>query len=87
MNEEARLFERFQPEITEETVVQAASAYGMGNEIISLAGRETALDSFILLLATDAETKGPFLLSGHAARELCVRLIAAGFGPSQTQPR
>jgi hypothetical protein len=87
MDDDARLFEKYRPKITEVTVVDAAREYGEGNEIVSLAGQQTGLDAFILLLATDAETRGPFLLSAYVARELCAQLIAAGFGPSRTPQR
>jgi hypothetical protein len=52
-------FEKYRPNLTEVTVLQAAQAYGRGDEIRSLNGKHTALDAFILLLATDAETFGP----------------------------
>jgi hypothetical protein len=74
-------FKKYQPKLTEETVVEAAQAYGAGDEILSLNGQKTALNAFILLLATDAETHGPYLMNGVCARELCALLVAEGFGP------
>ncbi len=77
-------FVRYRPSLTEVTVVQAAEAYGRGDEILSLNGKRTALDAFILLLATDAETHGPYLMNAACARELCALLVAEGFGPAAT---
>jgi hypothetical protein len=77
-------FEKYRPNITEVTVVAAAQAYGLGDDILSLNGRRVALDSFILLLATDAETHGPYLMNAVCARELCALLLAGGFGPQAT---
>jgi hypothetical protein len=77
-------FKKYRPNLTEVTVVKAAEAYGRGDEILSLNGKPTALDSFILLLATDSETHGPYLLNSVCARELCALLIAGGFGPRAT---
>jgi len=74
-------FERYRPKITEATIMQAAEAYGRGGEILSLDGRRTALSAFILLLANDSETHGPFLMNAKCARELCALLVAEGFGP------
>jgi hypothetical protein len=75
-------FIKYQPKITEVTIAKAASEWGLGNDIISLAGRGTGLGNvFVLLLATDAETHGPYLLNAICAHELCARLIAEGFGP------
>lgn len=81
MSEEKRLFQKHQPVITEVMVVRAARDWDEGNEILSLATRSAGIDSIILLLATDAELRGPFLLTPLCARELCARLLAAGFGP------
>jgi len=75
-------FKKYQPKITEVTVVQAAQAWGEGNEIISLNGKRTAIDAFILLLATDSDTHG-YLMNGACARELCALLLAEGFGPQE----
>ena len=66
------------------TVVKAARAYGLGEEILSLDGKRTAIDAFILLLATGDETLGPFLLNSTCARELYALLAAEGFGPQAT---
>jgi hypothetical protein len=77
-------FMKYRPNLTEVTVTKAAEAYGRGDEILSLNGKRTALDAFILLLANDTETQGPFLLNAVCARELCALLIAAGFGPQIT---
>lgn len=80
MTEETE-FEKFRPTVTEQTRIQAAQAYGRGDEIVSLDGKEAGLDSFILVLATDAARHGPFLLTATCARELCGLLAAAGFEP------
>ena len=74
-------FKKYRPNLTEVTVVKAAEAYGRGDEILSLNGKRTAIDSFILLLANDAETHGPYLMNAVCARELCALLLAEGFGP------
>lgn len=76
-------FKNYHPSITEVTVVQAVQSYGRGDEILSLNGKRTGIDAFILLLATDAETHGPFLLNRACARELCALLLAEGFGPPE----
>jgi hypothetical protein len=75
-------FEKYRPNLTEVTVAKAAEAYGCGDEILSLNGKRTAIDAFILLLATDDETHGPYLINVVCARELCALLLAEGFGPS-----
>jgi hypothetical protein len=80
MAEEAD-FKKYRPDLTEVTVVEAAEAWGRGDEILSLNEKRTAIDAFILLLATDAQTHGPYLMNGVWARELCRLLIAEGFGP------
>ena len=77
-------FKKYQPKLTEVTVVQAAQAWGQGDEILSLIGKRTAIDGFILLLATDSEVRGPYLMNATCARELCARLLAEGFGPPTT---
>jgi hypothetical protein len=77
-------FIKYRPKLTEVTVVEAAQAYGRGDEILSLNGKRTAIDAFILLLSTDAETHGPYLLNSTCARELCGLLISEGFGPQAT---
>lgn len=77
-------FIKYRPRITEVTVVEAAQAYGRGDEILSLNGKRTAISSFILLLANDLEAHGPYLLNSKCARELCGLLIAEGFGPPTT---
>jgi hypothetical protein len=83
MSEESD-FEKYRPDITEVTVLQAAQAYGQGDEILSLNGKRTALDAFILLLAADNATHGPFLMRAKCARELCALLVAERFGPLST---
>jgi hypothetical protein len=77
-------FIEYRPEITQPTVIEAAQAWGSVGEIRSLNGQGTALDSFILLLATDAEVHGPYLLNSVCARELCRLLLSEGFGPPST---
>jgi hypothetical protein len=79
--EEESDFKKYRPAITEVTVVKAAEAFGVGDEIVSLSVRGAGIDSLILLLATDAEQRGPYLLNAVCARELCGLLISAGFGP------
>ena len=74
-------FKKYRPNLTEVTVVKAAESYGLGDEILSLNGKRTAIEHFILLLATDGVTHGPFLMNAVCARELCVLLVAEGFGP------
>jgi hypothetical protein len=74
-------FQKYRPNLTEVTVVHAAQAWANGDEILSLNGKRTALSAFILLLATDSETHGPFVMQRVCARALCALLIAEGFGP------
>jgi hypothetical protein len=83
MNDQANL-SKYRPKITEATVVESAQAYGIGDETLSVNGKRTAIDAFILMLATDAETHGPFLMNATCARELCAILITEGFGPPTT---
>ena len=73
-------FIKYRPQLTEVTVIQAAQAYGLGDEILSLNGKRTAIDAFILLLANGTETFG-YLMNVVCARELCALLLAEGFGP------
>ncbi len=73
-------FIKYQPQITEVTIVEAAKSYGRGDDILSLSGRRTAIDAFVLLLSTDSERIGPFILNSVCARELCSILISEGFG-------
>ena len=56
-------FIKYRPKVTEVTVVEAAQAWGQGDDILSLDGKRTAIDAFILLLAMDERTLGPFLLN------------------------
>ena len=74
-------FKKYRPNLTEVMVVKAAEAYGRGDEILSLNGKRTAIDAFILLLANDAETHGPYLMNATCARALCALLLVEGFGP------
>jgi hypothetical protein len=74
-------FKQYLPKLTEVTVVKAAAAWGEGDEILSLNGKRTAIDAFILLLAKDGETLGPYLMNSVCARALCGLLLAEGFGP------
>jgi hypothetical protein len=74
-------FMKYRPILTEVTDIRAAEAYGLGDEILSLNGKRVALDAFMLLLATDAETRGPFVMTAECARELCRLLATSGFGP------
>ena len=75
-------FIKYQPKITEVTIVEAAQSYGRGDEILSLSGKRTAIDAFVLLLSTDSETIGPFILNSVCARELYSILFSEGFGAS-----
>jgi hypothetical protein len=77
-------FKKYSPNLTEVTVAKTAEAYGRGDEILSLNGKRTALNAFILLLATDGETYGPYLMNVVCARALCALLLAEGFGPQAT---
>jgi len=77
-------FRKYHPTITEVTVTKAAESFGKGDEILSLNGQRTAIDSFILLLATDSAAHGPFLMNATCARALCALLVAEGFGPLAT---
>jgi hypothetical protein len=77
-------FIKYRPSVTEVTILKAAQAYGRGDEILSLNGKRTAIDSFILLLSNDLEVHGPYLLNSKCARELCVLLLTEGFGPPTT---
>lgn len=77
------VFGEQKPAITEVTVVEAARIWSGGDGIISLNGRITGLDAFILMLATTDEEIGPFVVNSVCARELCSLLIAEGFGPTR----
>jgi hypothetical protein len=77
-------FRKYLPKITEVTVTEAAQSWGSGDDILSLNGKGTAIDAFILLLATDSELIGPYLLNATCARMLCALLVAEGFGPPAT---
>jgi hypothetical protein len=74
-------FVKYRPRITEVTNVEAAQAYGRGDEILSLNGKRAALDAFILVLADDSVTHGPYLMNSTCARQLCAILLHEGFGP------
>lgn len=74
-------FDKFRPTITEVMVAQVASQFGAGGEVLSIDGKRTGLDAFIIQLASDSELFGPYLLNATTAKELCARLIAEGFGP------
>jgi hypothetical protein len=80
-NETESDFQKYHPAITELTVAHAKAHYDSGDEILSLNGKRTALSHFILMLATKAETYGPYLMNSTCARALCVHLIKEGFGP------
>lgn len=84
MTREESDFEKYRSNVTEVTVVQAAEGWGLGNEILSINGKRTAIDAFILLLATDSQVHGPFLMNGVCARALCALLVTEGFGPPGT---
>ena len=74
-------FQRLQPKITELTSVQAKQHYDQGEEILSLNGKRAALSHFILILATETEEFGPYLLNSVCARSLYALLEAEDFGP------
>ena len=74
-------FKKYRPNLTEVTVLKAAEAWGRGDEILSLNGKSTAIDAFILVLATDDRIHGPYLMNSTCARALCSLLLAEGFGP------
>ena len=63
-------FKKYRPNLTEVTIIKAAEAYGRGDEILSLNGKRTAIDAFILVLATDALAHGPYLMNATCARAL-----------------
>ena len=84
MTEEESDFKKYRPKVTELTSAQAAQHYGQGEEILSLNGKRVALSHFILMLATETEEFGPYLMNGVCARELCALLVAEGFGPPTT---
>jgi hypothetical protein len=77
-------FIKYRPQFTEVTVLEAAQAYGRGDEILSLNGKRKAIDAFVLLLSTDTHVHGPYLLNSVCARALCTILLSEGFGPSTT---
>lgn len=80
-SDEEHLFQKFFPKITEVTSVEAARSWGEGAEIISLDGKRCGVNAFLLQLADDSQTIGPFVLNSVCARALCRRLIDEGFGP------
>lgn len=73
--------EKYRPRLTDVEIVKAAEVYSRGDEILSLNGKRTAIDAFVLILATDSQSFGPFLLNGVCARELCALLADAGYEP------
>jgi hypothetical protein len=77
-------FEKYYPKLTEVTNIKAAKTYGEGEEILSLNGKRTAIEHFILVLATDLAERGPFLMNATCARALCALLVDEGFGPPKT---
>jgi hypothetical protein len=77
-------FIKYRPLINEITIVQAAQSWGISDEILSLNGRRTAMEHFVLLLANDSFVLGPYLLNSTCASALCGLLLAEGFGPPAT---
>jgi|HubBroStandDraft_2_1064218.scaffolds.fasta_scaffold1052715_1 hypothetical protein len=77
-------FIKYRPSVTEVTVLQAAQAYGRGDEILSLNGQRAAIDAFIILMSNDSEVHGPYLMNSTCARELCALLLDEGFWPPTT---
>ncbi|MGD0865655.1 MAG: hypothetical protein ABSA49_08875 [Rhizomicrobium sp.] len=82
---DAELFKKFLPELTAITDVQTMEFFKRNGEIVSANGRQIAIDSFLLVMSTGADTVGPFPLNGVTARALCRYLIDAGFGPPELQ--
>ncbi len=74
-------FAKYQPKVTELTILEAAQAFGTGDEVISLSGRQTGIDSFVLVLARDNHQHTVVLMTGVCARELGALLVSEGFGP------
>ncbi len=79
MDEDQQRFQRYFPEFTALTDLAGARSFGEGNEIMSLNSKRIALDGFMLLLATDSEVLGPFVMSATCARRLSSQLKDAGF--------
>jgi len=79
MNDESN-FIKYRTQITEVTAIKSQKYWGEGNEILSLDGRRAAINSFIICLANDSETGGPFFLNATCARKPCARLTSEGFG-------
>ena len=77
-------FRKYRPDVTAVTSVQAGQHWNYGNEILSLNGKRAALSHFILMLATDSDTFGPYIMNGVCARELCALLANEGFGPQES---
>jgi hypothetical protein len=81
MNDRERLFREKLPQFTD---YQAVELIGQHGEIVSVAGREAALDVFLLTFVSEKDSiVGPLSLNPVVARELCRLLLAHGYGPSQ----
>jgi len=74
-------FVKYRPAVTEVTVTKAAQMWGAGHQVLSLNGKPTAIDAFIVVLATCDGPSEPILLNAVCARELCGLLLSAGYGP------
>ena len=75
------LYQRFLPKLTEVTELSSANFYHDTGGVVSANGKRSALDAFTLVLATDEQEFGPFLLNAVAAQGLCRLLVEHGFGP------
>ncbi len=74
-------FAKYHPDVNEMTILEAAQAFGIGDEVISLSGRRTGIDSFVLVLARGNHQHTLVLMTGVCARELGALLVSEGFGP------
>jgi hypothetical protein len=81
METDEQLFQRFQPRLNEVTEAKAAEFFYSTHGIQSLNGKLSAIDAFTLVLATDSEQYGPYVLNAVSARALCRLLMEHGFGP------
>lgn len=87
MTDDESKFKERRPKLTQVTTVQAVEAYNRGDLVVSLNGKRTAIDAFILSLATETDTFGPYLLNATCARALYALLVAADFGPPKAPYR
>ena len=78
MTNRERLFEEFKPQFSDYQALEFIQKYG---EIVSVDGREAALDLFLVMFASEHLTCGPISLNPVVARALCALLLEAGYGP------